>query len=320
MKNNAIFYRKIIALIGIALLMAGITRTSRADNERGFADKSKFTKIDVPGAAGVTAPRGINSRGDIVGSYYVVSNNARRSRGFLLSKGTFTNIDVDLPGARGRVDASGINPEGDIVGDYFSSVGVPGIRGIRGFLLRNGTFTKIKVPGASATFPHGINPRGDIVGSYNIAVDPQNFIGHGFLLRKGRLTTIDVVPATLGVGTQALGINPQGHIVGSYADSSGTHGFLLIQGTFTSIDVDLPGAVPGSTTANGINPRGDIVGSYADSSGTHGFLLSKGRFTAIDVPAAFGIGTQASGINPRGDIVGVYFDGSGNTHGFLLSK
>ena len=57
------------------------------------------------------------------------------------------------------------------------------------------------------------------------------------------------------------------------------HGFLLSNGTFTTIDV--PGAIFG-TVAFGINPPGDIVGAYADSGDVHGFLLSKGKFTTID--------------------------------------
>jgi hypothetical protein len=69
MKNNSKFYQKIIAVIGIALLVAGITRTSRADDGRDFATKSKFTKIDVPGAVFGTHPAGINPQGDIVGYY-----------------------------------------------------------------------------------------------------------------------------------------------------------------------------------------------------------------------------------------------------------
>jgi hypothetical protein len=43
MKNNATFYRK-IAVIGIALLVAGITRTSRADDERDFPERFSNTK------------------------------------------------------------------------------------------------------------------------------------------------------------------------------------------------------------------------------------------------------------------------------------
>jgi hypothetical protein len=139
MKNNATFYRKIIAVIGIALLVAGITRSARADEARDFADKSKFTKIDVPGAAGITAPSGINPRGDIVGSYFVAVNNTIIHRGFLLSKGTFTDIVVDLPGAlAGSTFVNGINPEGDIVGVYADSS-----FNSHGFLRKKGTFTTI---------------------------------------------------------------------------------------------------------------------------------------------------------------------------------
>jgi hypothetical protein len=83
MLNYAKFYRKMIAVIRIALLVAGITRTSRADDGRDLTDKSKFTKIDVPGAAGGTEPFGINPQGGIVGLYFDGSGN---THGFLLSK------------------------------------------------------------------------------------------------------------------------------------------------------------------------------------------------------------------------------------------
>jgi hypothetical protein len=83
MKRNAKSHRKLIAVIGIALLVAGITRTGRADDGRDFADKAKFTKIDVPGAAGTTEAFGINPQGDIVGLY---SDRSGNTHGFLLSK------------------------------------------------------------------------------------------------------------------------------------------------------------------------------------------------------------------------------------------
>jgi hypothetical protein len=55
--------------------------------------------------------------------------------------------------------------------------------------------------------------------------------------------------------------------------SSGNgHGFLLSNGTFTTID--FPGVT--FTVAESITPQGDIVGFYEDSSGNdHGFLLSR---------------------------------------------
>jgi uncharacterized membrane protein len=59
--------------------------------------------------------------------------------------------------------------------------------------------------------------------------------------------------------------------VGFYSDSSfKVHGFLLRNGTFTTIDA--PGAT--DSRASGINPQGDIVGFYSDNSGQHGFLLT----------------------------------------------
>ena len=96
----------------------------------------------------------------------------------------------------------------------------------------------------------------------------------------------------------SFGINPQGEIVGIF-DSRAIHGFLLSNGTFTTIDV--PGAV--STAAESINLARRHRGAYRDSSGNlHGFLLSNGNFTTIDLPGA--VQTQAFNINPRGDIVG----------------
>jgi hypothetical protein len=112
MKNNAKFNQQILVVIGITLLVAGMPRTSRSDDGRDLTGQSNFTKIDVPGSAGYTAPNGINPQGDIVGTYFAILNNNIITRGFLLSKGTFTNIDVDLPGAiPGSTNAVGINPK-----------------------------------------------------------------------------------------------------------------------------------------------------------------------------------------------------------------
>ena len=58
-------------------------------------------------------------------------------------------------------------------------------------------------------------------------------------------------------------------MVGRYA-ATGTHGFLLSDGVFTSIDD--PDAAFG-TVAKGINDNGQVVGFYIDAIGSaHGFL------------------------------------------------
>jgi uncharacterized membrane protein len=75
-----------------------------------------FTTINasdyVQGATD-TEPRGINSAGQIVGSYIGTGG----FHGFLLDKGIFTTIDVDLSDAMQTL-AGGINAAGQIVGLY----------------------------------------------------------------------------------------------------------------------------------------------------------------------------------------------------------
>src|SRR6266581_2828838 len=167
-------------------------------------------------------------------------------------------------------------------------------------------FESIDVPHAAPTVPNGINSKGQIVGLFRDATGT-----HGFLLTKGQLVTIDVIPGASD--TEAYGLNGKGDIVGKILDSSGEHGFLRARGTITSI------AIPGAflTNAFGINNREQIVGHFRDASGNDGFLLSAAGFTRISVKGA--ILTAAFGINDHGDIVGLFTDG-GPFRGFLLSQ
>ena len=84
--------------------------------------------------------------------------------------------------------------------------------------------------------------------------------------------TLDVPGATL---TVAEGINNRGEIGGVYFDADGNqHGFVLSNGTYTSIDV--PGGA--NTGVFSINATGEIVGSYDDANGiTHGYIGTSGR-------------------------------------------
>src|SRR5262245_55132972 len=93
-------------------------------------------------------------------------------------------------------------------------------------------FVKSDVPNSLDTQANGIYARGDIVGSY---IDADG-VPHGFLLRKGVFTTIDVSGA--GATWAARGINARGDIVGNFDDSDFTarHGYLLSNGEFTQID------------------------------------------------------------------------------------
>jgi hypothetical protein len=73
-----------------------------------------------------------------------------------------------------------------------------------------------------------------------------------------------------------LSINGSSQIVGNYFNNTGSHGFLLSAGTYTTIDD--PSATAG-TRAQGINDMGQIVGTYFNATGSHGFLLSAGTYS-----------------------------------------
>ena len=122
------------------------------------------------------------------------------------------------------------------------------------------TYTSLDVPDATLTTASGINARGDVVGLYR---DANNRV-HGFLLRDGAFTTIDV-PFQGVVNTEARGISPDGDIVGTYRLAGerpvDIHGFLLTKhGEF--IRADFPGHK--NTIPQRISPDGTIYGCYHD--------------------------------------------------------
>jgi hypothetical protein len=91
-----------------------------------------------------------------------------------------------------------------------------------------------------------------------------------------------------------------------------THGFLVVEGSFITIDV--PGA--SSTQPFGINPWGDIVGQYSVGGINHGFLLHEDTFTTIDVPGASSTG--AFGIIESDGFAHVLWDAA--TSAFSLER
>ena len=93
--------------------------------------------------------------------------------------------------------------------------------------------TTIDVPGASVTFAIDINSGGEIVGRYLSAGRT-----HGFHRSpNGDLTTIDFPGA---VFTVAAAVDDHGDVVGMYRmpsePTSVRHGYLMRDGTFTTID------------------------------------------------------------------------------------
>jgi probable HAF family extracellular repeat protein len=210
----------------------------------------------------------------------------------------FRYFSIVYPGAS-ITELNGINNSGAIVGDTIQG----------GFLLQNGKFTSISIPGAHAG-ASGINSSGQIVGSYDANSGGSN--PQGYLYSGGTFTTIDVPGA---LETVLNGINDSGTIVGWYVDensnSGSAQGLTYSGGTFTTLN--FPEAV--STYTWGINNAGQIVGFYLDSSNvSHAFVYSGGVFAEL-----VGMGcknSQAYGINNHGSIVGSCNNG---TEAFVYS-
>jgi len=260
-----------------------------------LATDYEFTTIDFPGAH-FSETLGINNVGDVVGAY----GAGGPEHGFLLSRGTFSTIDV--PGIVGTEEnAAGINNRGEIAGEYNDGQ-------YHGYLVSDGNFTLINVPGASDTFARGINAAGQVVGQYVAAG-----ISHGFSLSRGTFTPIDIPGAT---GVVPYGINAAGQIAGTvYGAGAIPSAFVRNQdGTVTTIA--LPGAA--STYGFAINSKGNIVGMYQVVAGgpSYPFVFS-GSFETLDVPGA--VNGAAHGINSKGQIVGYFDTPEGKRHGFIAT-
>jgi hypothetical protein len=286
------------------LRLAVLTISALALVPAALADPPRFTTINYPGAA-ATYVLGINPGGDIVGFY----DDNSGEHGFALRAGTL--ISFDYPGAT-WTDAYGISPQGDIIGQYGLADNTT-----HGFLLRNGSFYPVEVPGPNDagkanSMPFKISPDGTIIGCYHQSNPNGSSVGgtmHGFAMNA------DGVIFDSTAGTMHLGVNPSGDITG-YITSDGRSYVISSDGVrdwFT-----FPGALV--TRATDISATGDIVGWYKDSSGHfHGFLRRQGEFTSLDVDLPGVKQTRPYGTNAVGEIVGYYQDATG-WHGFLLSR
>jgi uncharacterized membrane protein len=237
---------------------------------RGFLLRNgSFTIIDGPDAV-LTWVAGINNAGQMVGIILFEDPIAQQfvRKGFIRSPaGGFTLLDGH-PGTLTRTLPNQINDQGQVVGTFFHEPHFVGPRPI-GFLYHNGGYAGVAVPGANETWAYGINNTGDIVGLSVVDSPPGQ--GGGFLLSGGLFTTLN--PLTYGgLVLAATGINDAGDIVGGISDFTGSHAFLLREGTLTRLPVS--GGFGGWAEARGINNCGHIVGTVFDEATlrSYGFL------------------------------------------------
>jgi probable HAF family extracellular repeat protein len=256
----------LVLLVAVATAaVAPVTFTFKTESFPGATDLEIF---------------GVNNSQVGVGSY----QDAQGVRhGFMASGQRLTKID-DPNGVTTYCFA--INNLGAIVGYYVTSTFVG-----QAFLYQNGSFTDIGPTGSQAL---GINDNGDITGNFGDA----NGV-HGFLLKGGTFTTIDVPGASFTLGG---GINNAGIMTEVWLDSEGNAASSVYTGT-KFILANVPGAE--SSSAGAISNSNDIVYSWEDSNdGYHGAVYHAGKFYNFDDPN--GARTYGYGINDHLIIVGAY--------------
>lgn len=213
-----------------------------------------FATIDFPGAT-FTVALGIGAHGELVGSYRMPGEPAVNFHGFVRTRdGRFKRIDA--PPHKNTI-AQRVLPDGTILGcrhddDFGASMkgavlsannysetpafasmhngATPDLRRIVGlynyspgdrsaaYVIDDGTFEPLVVPGSSATSAWDVNPAGEVVGSYRDSVGV-----HGFILTADGFVSVNVPRAAM---TRVFGINSKGAVVGSFDADGRTRGFV----------------------------------------------------------------------------------------------
>ena len=197
---------------------------------------------------------------------------------------------------------------------------------------------------ALQTAVNGINADGDIVGSYIDGANRQ----HGFVMKNGQYTTLDVPGSFGGVSgtlpTVANGINPSGDIVGTYrvpfdntapSDSplycptahpaACVKGFIYRHGEFDRLLFPgHPAAVP-----QRITPKGDVYGClhdldtgmsmygavwYRDGS-VASLMMAGGELSDLTVDVSM---SMNNGATPGGRVIVGLFNDDVRRHGFIV--
>ena len=236
--------------------------TDAAGRSHGYLLRhGEFTTIDFSATASTEA-RGISRKGEIVGFYRFPGEPPLNLHGFLRTKkggfvavndpphintlaqrilpdgtilgcrhdedqmATMRGIVIGRKGSIAELDVFGSMENGGtpdhrrVVGFYYNRAAADRIEG---FLIDDGEFTPLLVPGSTQTQAWDINRAGEIVGLYRTGTG-ATAVFHGFVLSDGQYTTLDVPGAT---ATRLRGINSRGDIVGTFVSADGkSHGFL----------------------------------------------------------------------------------------------
>lgn len=265
--------------------------------------KGVATQVDgsTPGAS-FTSLVAINASGLATGNYNV-SDTCGLAFTYDIATGQQTPIGScpTSQNASFYAYAASINRAGTVAGSEVGGAGCRAL--FCGFVARGGVIVRrISVPGTGTqvgTIVAGINDHDEVTGYYSL----KNGSNEGFTFKAGTYTTFDLLndatdpgfvtddgtvggslfgdgtPQTIGFTLSGstvasfaypnsdengvVGIGPAGEVVGGWGGSTGSHGFIYLNGTYYNID--FPGAT--QTYLSAVNAHGTLVGYY--TKGTH---------------------------------------------------
>ena len=281
--------------------------------------------------------RGINNRGDIVGTTAVAEHY---SHPVIWRNGAVTDILAGNPayGVANAVNDSGvvaatersgvitwksgattslgiagepldINKSGAVVGFYYPCGEIAACAS-RGFYWKDGVLRELPPLSRNGSIALGVNDRGLVVG-WSIPDFSSDL--HAVVWEDGVLRELQALG---GVNSQAVDVNNRGVVLGSAETADGINHLVTWDAPRGIITHDYGPRL----SAAGINDRGAIVGNNLDTGAP--FLLEDGAFTwLLDLPEMRAAGITAFApmdINEHGWIVGVAYRAGAGSEGLPL--
>ena len=260
--------------------------------------KLAYAITEIPGVEGNSSlmPSGIDSRGDLVGSYWITNGSIVDAHAFFYDVGTGATRRIGGNDGSSSQMANGVN---DSLAVALTTNTRPGTHE-RGFLWRNGSQTDIGAipagPNGPQTAATAINQRGWIAGW---SLGAKNF--QRAVLWDG--STLRDLGSANDNWSYAYAINIDGVVAGASSvasDPFNTHAAVFQNSTVK----DLGTLGNRWSTASGINDRGRVVGSAMNATANeiHAFVYDLPNGPMRDVSPSANCGLFA--VNNSGDAVG----------------